>query len=33
MVGALMLARISDDARLSDDLLKLTRAWIRRHAS
>ena len=28
MVGALILARFSDDSKLSDELLKETRAWI-----
>jgi hypothetical protein len=29
MVGALVLARLSDDPRLGDEILAETRAWIR----
>jgi TetR/AcrR family transcriptional repressor of nem operon len=33
MVGAMVLARLSDDAELSDEILEQTRAWIDEHGS
>lgn len=33
MVGALILARVSDDPKLSDEILEQTRAWIAERAA